>query len=420
MADAYPAVDVIRAAGEVPLKVKLRRAERMRKIRAVALIAPLFVFLMVTFIVPILSMLFLSVTNPEVPAVLPRTATAIQDWDGAGLPDETLLAAFVADMREATQTRTIGKAGKRLNYDISGFRSLMRKTGRQLPPPETPPSELLDELIEIDKRWGQTEYWGAIKKAAPSHTTFYLLAALDRTFDVKGNIIHAPPEVSIYIVVLGRTFWISFIVTAVCFLLGYPIAYLLATLPTRTSNLLMILVLLPFWTSLLVRTTAWVILLQTQGVVNDAAVAVGLWSERIQLIHNRTGVYVAMIHILLPFMVLPLYSVMKGISFTHMRAAASLGANPLRSFLKVYVPQTMPGIGAGVLLVFILSLGYYITPALVGGPKDQMLSYFVAFHTNQTLNWGMAAALSVVLLFCVAIFFGIYNRLAGIEKMKLG
>lgn len=420
MADGSRAVNVARPAGGVPLKIKLRRAQRARRIEAAALIAPLFAFLMVTFIVPIVSMLFLSVRNPEVPTILPRTAGAIEDWDGTGLPDETLLAAFVADMREAEKARAVAKVGKRLNYDISGFRSLMLKTGRGLPPPETPPSQLLERLIEIDERWGETAYWGAIKKATPPYTTFYLLAALDRTFDLEGHVIHAPPEVSIYIDVLERTFWISLIVTAVCLLLGYPIAYLLATLPTRQSNLLMILVLLPFWTSLLVRVTAWVVLLQTQGLINDAGVAFGLWSERIQLIHNRTGVYIAMIHILLPFMVLPLYSVMKGISPTHMRAAASLGAKPLRSFLTIYVPQTVPGIGAGVLLVFILSLGYYITPALVGGPTDQLLSYFVAFHVNQTLNWGMAAALSVVLLVCVLVFFGIYNRLVGVDKMKLG
>ncbi|MCZ6720865.1 MAG: ABC transporter permease, partial [Proteobacteria bacterium] len=140
---------------------------------------------------------------------------------------------------------------------------------------------------------------------------------------------------------------------------------------------------------------------------------------RVQLIHNRTGVYIAMVHILLPFMVLPIYSVMKGISPTHMKAAASLGAGPVRAFLKIYLPQTTPGVGAGCLLVFILSLGYYITPALVGGPKDQMLSYFIAFFTNETLNWGMAAALSVILLALALALFGVYNRLVGIDRLRM-
>ena len=420
MTTAVSSVEVMRTADGVPLKVKLRRAERRRKAWALALIAPLFVFLIATFIVPIMSMLVLGVRNPEIPKVLPRTSAAIAEWEGIGLPDEDVLEAFVSDMREAKEARIIGRAGKRLNYDISGFRSLMLKTGRRLPPPDTPSSELAAKLIKIDKRWAKIEYWSAIKKAAMPITDFYLLAALDRTRDTLGNVVKVPDRQSIYVVVLVRTFWISLVVTVACLLLGYPLAYLLATLPTRISNLLMILVLLPFWTSLLVRTTAWLVLLQRQGVLNDLAVYLGLYDDRIQLIHNRAGVYIAMVHILLPFMVLPIYSVMKGVSPTHMRAAASLGATPVRSFIKVYMPQTIPGVGAGVLLVFILSLGYYITPALVGGPQDQLLSYFIAFHTNQTLNWGMAAALSMVLLLLVLIFFVIYNRLVGIDKMKLG
>ncbi len=413
-----PHRDVIAAADRVPLRVKLRRAERMRTIRAMLLIAPLFLFLILSFVTPIGAMLINSIQNPEMSETLPRAAIEFQRWDGEGLPDQALLAVFAADVREAQAARTIGRVGKRLNYDITGFRSLLLKTARNMPPPDTP--NLIDELIKIDKRWGEPRYWLAMKKASPSITLFYLLAALDMAIDAGGDLVEAPPEIAIYLDVLARTFWISLVVTMACLVLGYPIAYLLATLPTRMSNLLMVLVLLPFWTSLLVRTTAWLVLLQSEGVVNNAAMALGLWSERIQLVHNRTGVYVAMVHILLPFMVLPLYSVMKGISPTHMRAAASLGATPFRAFFEVYVPQTVPGIGAGVLLVFIISLGYYITPALVGGPKDQMLSYFVAFHTNQTLNWGMAAALSVVLLVCVLIFFAIYNRLVGIDRMRLG
>ncbi|MCH7540934.1 MAG: ABC transporter permease [Proteobacteria bacterium] len=420
MTTIIPTADIVRTVDGVPLKVKLRRAERMRKIRAVSLIAPLFLFLAVTFVMPIGIMLFRSVQNPEISQILPRTAQAIQQWDGEGLPGEDVVAAFIADLRAAKEAKTHGKVAKRLNYDLSGFRSLILQTARRPPPPETPPSELLDKLIEIDKRWGETRYWATIKKAAPPYTMFYLLAALDRNFDVKGNVIHAPPEVSIYIDVLERTFWMSFIVTAVCFLLGYPIAYLLATLPTKHSNLLMILVLLPFWTSLLVRTTAWVVLLQTQGVVNDAAVALGLWSERIQLIHNRTGVYVAMVHILLPFMVLPLYSVMKTISPAATRAARSLGANPFTAFVRIYLPQTVPGIGAGSLLVFILSIGYYITPALVGGSSGQMISNFIAYHMKSSLNWGLAGALGAILLVLILVLYWLYNRLIGIEKMRMG
>lgn len=197
-------------------------------------------------------------------------------------------------------------------------------------------------------------------------------------------------------------------------------AYLLANLPIRTSNLLLILVLMPFWTSLLVRTTAWVVLLQNNGVINDALLSLGLINERMQLIFNRGGTVVAMTHIQLPFTILPIYSVMKTISATHLRAARSLGAGPFYAFWRIYFPQTLPGIGAGCLLTFILSLGYYITPALVGGPLDQMISYFVALYTNRELNWGMASALGAILLVATLALYGVYNRLLGIDKVKLG
>jgi len=404
----------------VPLKRQLRRAEARRTLRAVGLVLPAFAFLFVSFVVPIVSLLSLSVQNPEVPEVLPRTAAAIRAWDASVLPGPEIVAAFIADLREADRVKTVGRAGKRLNYDISGFRSLMLQTARDLPPPETPAPRLLDKLKALDDRWGQIEYWAAIKRAARPVTDFYLLAALDRTRDIQGRVVQAPADSAIYVNTLARTFWISLVVTVVCLVLGYPIAYLLAGLPTRVSNFLMILVLLPFWTSLLVRTTAWIVLLQPEGLVNDLAVFLGLIRQRVPLVHNRTGVYVAMVHILLPFMVLPMFSVMKGISPWHMRAAASLGAGPLLAFWKVYLPQSMPGVAAGSLLVFILALGYYITPALVGGANDQMLSYFVAFFTNQTLNWGMAAALSVILLNVVLVMFAVFHRVVGIDRLKLG
>lgn len=219
-----------------------------------------------------------------------------------------------------------------------------------------------------------------------------------------------------------RTLWVSLLITALCVLLAYPIAYLMAILPTKTSNLLMILVLLPFWTSLLVRTSSWIVLLQTEGVLNDILVWTGIIGDdgRIQMIYNMTGTVVAMVHILLPFMVLPLFSVMKTISPTYMRAAKSLGATPARAFWTVYFPQTVPGIGAGSILVFILAIGYYITPALVGGRTGQLISNFIAYHMQQSLNWGLAAALGGILLAGVLALYWIYNRLVGIDNMKLG
>ena len=411
--------ELIQADDGISLRVKLARAERLRKLGALALIAPLFLFLMVTFISPIFSMLSLSVENAVIPKILPKTAELIQEWDGIGLPDPKVFRAFTIELAAAKKAKIHGRVAKRLNYEVSGFRSMIKKSARKLPPPETSDADIIDAFIALDKRWGETKYWTTIKTASPRFTAFYLLTAIDKRFDGQGNIIDAPKRVSIYVHMLFQTIWMSFVVTALCLLLGFPISYLLATLPTRKSNILLMLVLLPFWTSLLVRTTAWVVLLQTHGLVNDLAVMIGLWDERIQLIHNRLGVYIAMVHILLPFMVLPIFAVMKGISPSNMRAGISLGAHPLRSFIIVYLPQTIPGIGAGVLLVFIISLGYYITPALVGGPKDQMLSFFIAFNTNVAVNWGLAAALSVVLLSVVMVFFAVYNKLVGVDNLKL-
>ncbi|MBW1697160.1 MAG: ABC transporter permease [Deltaproteobacteria bacterium] len=402
----------------VPLKVMLRRAERRRVITALALITPLFLFLLLTFVGPILSLLYRSVDNPEILQVLPRTSEAIRAWDGKQLPDETVYAALAADLREARKLRTLSIAAKRLNYDIVGFRSLMLRSARKLP--KTDPVSYRSMLIEIDRRWGEKKYWAAIKRAASPHTSFYLLSAADLDFNEEGKIVRTPPDEALYIKIYLRTFWIAFVIMVVCVVLGYPLAYLLAHVPPRIGNLLMILVLLPFWTSLLVRTAAWVILLQREGIVNVLLTATGVTSEPIQLVFNRTGVYIAMVHILLPYMVLPIFSVMKGISPDYMRAAASLGAKPMVAFLRVYLPQTMPGIGAGCLLVYILAIGYYITPALVGGLKDQMISYFIAYFINTTINWGMAAALSAVLLALTLILYAAYNRLIGIERMKLG
>jgi putative spermidine/putrescine transport system permease protein len=211
-------------------------------------------------------------------------------------------------------------------------------------------------------------------------------------------------------------------VTLLCVLLGYPLSYLLATLPQRISNLLIIMVLLPFWTSLLVRTTSWIVVLGQNGVLLEVMAWLGLVGEtgRPQLIYNMTGTIVAMTHILLPFMILPIYSVMRGISPSYVRAARSLGATPALAFYKVYMPQTIPGVGAGSILVFILAIGYYITPALVGGQDGTLISNFIAFHMQKSLNWGFAAALGTILLVGVLGLYWLYDRVVGISNMKLG
>ena len=219
-----------------------------------------------------------------------------------------------------------------------------------------------------------------------------------------------------------RTLWMSLIITSSCILLGYPIAWLLANLPVRTANVLMILVLLPFWTSLLVRTSAWKVLLQQQGVINEILVWLGFVDDanRLILMNNSTGTIIAMTHILLPFMILPLYSVMKTIPPTYLRAAKSLGATNWTAFWRVYFPQSIPGIGAGSILVFILSIGYYITPEIVGGTDGVFISNRIAYNISRSLNWGLAAALGTILLVLVMALYWLYDRIVGIDNVKLG
>ena len=411
------ALTAVAARERAALQWRLRRSERRRGWQAALLVAPLLLFLLASFLLPIAGMLLRSVDNSELRTVMPATAALIRDWSGEGLPDEQVFATFATELRAAQQARALASVAKRLAYDLAGLRSLLMTTARNLP--EQPAGSWRASLTGLDPQWGEPATWAVIRRAAAPLTPLYLLAALDRQQDAAGQIVRMPPERAIYVTILLRTFWIGLVVTWWCLVLGYPLAYKLASLPLRTSNLLLILVLLPFWTSLLVRTGAWVVLLQREGPINDALLALRLVEEPLQLVYNRFGVYVAMTHILLPFMVLPLYSVMRGIPPEYIRAAASLGARPLRAFVRVYLPLTVPGIGAGCLLVFILAIGYYITPALVGGANDQMISYYVAFYTNQTINWGMASALGAVLLIATLVLFALYARLVGTDRLKL-
>jgi putative spermidine/putrescine transport system permease protein len=404
----------------LPLKIRLRRAERRKKLKAAGLITPLFLFLLITFVIPIILLLYRAVENPEIIAVLPRTAAAVQQWDGRELPDKSIFAALAADLSLAQKNRTVGKAGKRLNYGITGYRSLINKTARKLSRLKKTPYDYRQAFIAADKRWGDIRYWAALKQASGSYTDFYLLSAVDLKRNRDNKVVRVSEDRALYLTVFFRTFWMSFVVTGWCLILGYPVAYFLSVLPPRVSHLLMIMVLLPFWTSLLVRTAAWIIVLQREGIINDTLIWLNLIDKPLQLVFNRFGVYVAMIHILLPFMILPLYSVMKNISPSYMRAATSLGANPLVAFRRVYVPQSLPGISAGCLLVYILAIGYYITPALVGGPRDQMLSYFIAFFTNNTINWGMASGLAVLLLSATMLLYTVFNRFIGIDRLRMG
>ena len=413
---APPAEAVL--SGQASLKTRLRRAERMRKVAAFGLVAPLLLFVIVSFAMPIAGMLWRSVEDTEVSGVMPRTIAALKSWDGRGLPSDDAFRAAAADLSEARVKGTASAAARRLNYDINGFRTIIMTTVRKAPAADV--ADIRDALIGLDKRWGERETWAAIKRASGPLTDFYLLAAVDLQRDATGDITRSPEDRAIYLDVLGRTFRISLTVTLLALVLAFPVAYLMSTQPAKIANILMILVLLPFWTSLLVRTAAWVVLLQNEGLVNHLLIWLGIIDKPIRLIYNSIGVHVAMTHVLLPFMILPLYSTMKAIKPHYMRAAVSLGAPPAVAFLRVYLPQCLPGIAAGCLLVFILAIGYYITPALVGGAGDQMLSYFIAFYTTDSVNWGMASALGAVLLATTMILYGVYSRLVGGGAIKMG
>ncbi|PTW51058.1 ABC transporter permease [Rhodovulum kholense] len=545
------------AADGLPLKRSLRRALRAQKLRALMLIAPLLIFILVTFIAPIADMLFRSVENQIVAETLPRTARAIQDYDpdSGTMPSEAVLAAFTYDLTAASERKLHTRLGTRLNYEYTGVSSLFRKAGRRVDDfgetyrdqfaavdpaweepatwialmadpdwvaeyrawtaageaakaarreftqaqplfrlrdevadvlPETasayaefariaqvedgddpaaedpwapvylalyrdllhvgpgaiaqlgPEAEamldaahdavegfetvnLADLYLEADKDWGDPGVWGTIKTFSSAYTPGYFLNAVDLQLTPDG-VAAQPEDRQIYIMLFERTLFMSLMIMGSCVLLGYPIAYLLSNLPLRTSNLLMILVLLPFWTSLLVRTSAWKVLLQQQGVINDILVWLGIVSNsgRLILINNQTGTIIAMTHILLPFMILPLYSVMKTIPPSYVRAAKSLGATNWTAFWRVYFPQSVPGIGAGCILVFILAIGYYITPELVGGTSGTFISNRIAYHISSSLNWGLAAALGSILLAVVLILYWAYDKLVGIDNVSLG
>jgi len=404
----------------VPLKISLHRAERTKKIKSFLFLVPTLAFILITFIIPISDMLFRSVHIPEVGRLIPKTIESLQAWNGTGLPDEHTFHALAKEFKILKKERTLGKVALRLNYEKSGMRSLLSKSARKLNKMHEGPFK--DKMIKIDERWGERETWAVIKRLGKRFTFTHYLSAFDLKYDVDGNIIAQPEDIQIHTIIWLRTLWVSLLVTALCLMLGYPVAYLLATLPLKISNLLMICVLLPFWTSLLVRLTSWIVLLQKQGVLNNIFVWLGIISDenRIRMIYNMTGTLVAMTQVLLPFMILPLYSVMKSIDPSYVRAARSLGANPVRAFLEIYVPQSIPGIGAGSILVFIIAVGYYITPALVGGATGQLISNFISLHMSKTLNWNLAAAMGTILLAGVLAIYWLYNRLVGIENMKLG
>ncbi|TCM74957.1 ABC transporter permease [Rhizobium sp. BK068] len=401
-----------------PLRAALASAQVRARRRAMMLVAPLLLFVVITFIVPIGQVLFRSISNNGFSQTAPHLAAWFEANPSKTPPDEAAFAALAADLDVMRRDRTAGSAGTRLNDVIPGARSLFTSTARSAADIAPP---FKDTLVAKDARWEDPRLWHAMRSASSPYSFDYYIIAADRQRDAEGHIVPAPQERRLYVGLFAKTFWQSGFITLLCLVLAFPIAHLIATVRPSTANLLLILVLLPFWTSLLVRTSSWIVLLQGQGVVNDVLVAMGIvdTDHRLALIYNNVGTIIVMTHVLLPFMVLPLYSVMRMINPAYVRAARSLGATSWTAFRRVYLPLTLPGVGAGSLLVFILAVGYYITPALVGGADGQLISNMIQYHLGAS-NWSLAAALAFILLVGVMILYWIYDRLIGIDKLKLG
>lgn len=396
------------------------RARRRKRLTALLFVLPLLLFILLAFVAPIASMLWRSVYHPTVSELIPRTIAELQRWDEHGLPDEASLAVFAEELHALARKRQSGRLAEELNRAFSGMSSVVKSSARQLGrlQPEQLATDGVPTLLKAHRNWSRSEVWYAIKRAGMTYTYDYYLTALDLERHPDEGI--RPRDTQIYLKLYSKTLTLALIITLLCALLGYPLSYYLASLPENRANLLLVLVLLPFWTSLLVRTTAWIALLQTNGVINSTLLASGLLDEPLEMLYTSFATVVAMTHILLPFMVLPLYSVMRGIDPSYLRAALSLGDRPLPAFARIYFPMTLPGLSAGALLVFIISVGYYITPALVGGTDGQMISNLIAFHMQSSNNWELAAALGSLLLALILLLYWVYDRFVGASNIKLG
>ena len=491
------------AADGTSLKSSLNRALRRQKLRALMLIAPLLIFVLLTFVAPIVDMLFRSVENQIVSDTLPRTVASLKDWDEEGdtLPPPDTYKALYEDIFVAKERKLHTRLGSRLNYELTGMSSLFRKTGRRV---EDMGEVYQDQFEDLNPFWKDAENWNpvmgapawvtaqnawtkasgrpqpafvpnpAIADILPETAAKYALFADFVQNEDNDNLSKTDPWAVVYsalyddlsagadisgytgpgaeelqeaaaVVASFETVdfpaamtkvdkdWSSLDVwqTLKVYSPDFTSGYFLNSIDMQKSvdgpemrpeNQQFYIRLLPFWTSLLVRTSAWKVMLQQQGVVNDTLVWLGLVADdsRLALINNSTGTVIAMTHILLPFMILPLYSVMKTIPVSYVRAAKSLGATNWTAFWRVYFPQSVPGIGAGSILVFILSIGYYITPEIVGGTSGSFISNQIAYHISSSLNWGLAAALGAILLVVVMGLYWAYDRIVGIDNVKLG
>ncbi|MBG0846467.1 ABC transporter permease [Pseudomonas sp. MDMC216] len=397
-------------------------ARRKKRLAAFLFVVPLLLFIIVTFVAPIGSMLWRSVYHPTVAELIPLTLAELERWDDhKQLPDDRTLSVFVSELHALDKQRLSGKLSEEFNRAFTGMSSVVKSTARRIGrmDAEALSSQGVETLLESHRNWSRPELWYAIERAGKVYTYDYYLTALDLELHPDDGV-QVRQDTQIYLQLYSKTLNMALVITLLCALLGYPLAYYLAGLPSNRANLLLVLVLLPFWTSLLVRTTSWIALLQTNGVINSTLMGIGLISQPFEMLYTSFATVVAMTHILLPFMILPLYSVMRGIDPSYMRAALSLGDKPIPAFVRIYFPMTLPGLSAGALLVFIISVGYYITPALVGGTDGQMISNIIAFHMQRSNNWELAAALGSLLLGLILLLYWVYDRFVGASNIKLG
>ncbi|MFT4148878.1 MAG: ABC transporter permease [Paracoccaceae bacterium] len=376
-----------------------QRAHGGRLAALVLLVLPLAVYILV-YLIPLGSIASLSLDNRALSDRFPALRAAGQSAD----PDARA-AALLSDL-SAQDGRQQGETARLLNQELSGFRSLALETSRKAA--TIPPT--MEGLVAFDKRWAEPKYWDVIDRNASPISWRHFQKATGLKPGPDGSL-HIAKGDDIYLQIMLRTLVIALQVTAMTLLLGYPLAYGVANGSRRFSTLILTVVLLSFWTSILVRTTAWVVLLQTNGLINTLLIWLGVIAEPLQLIFNRFGTLVAMTHVLLPFAIIPMMNVMRTIPAAQAQASRSLGAGGVETFLRVYFPQSLRGVIVGGGTVFILSLGFYVTPALTGGPGDQMLSWYIADFVKKSLNWGMASTLSVLLLGGILVLLAIYGAL---------
>ena len=347
------------------------------------LVAPLAVLTLLAFVVPIALLFWRAVDNSELASALPETASALRAWDGRGMPPETVRATLLAELPGAVGSDGFGQLTRRANFERTGMRGQMLRAAR---------------TVTLDASWDAPEPWLVLRHLAGPVTPSYFLRAIDLARAPDGAIARAVEDERVFAKLFARTLGVAALVAALAVLLAWPLAFHIVRLPPRRGEAWLALAMIPFWTSVLVRTAAWFVLLQREGPVNAALLAFGFIDAPVQLIFTRLAVVLAMTQMMLPFALLPIHAVLKRADPALDRAAASLGAGAARRLLAVHLPLSLPGVAAGFVTVFTVSAGFYVTPALVGGPGDQMLASFISFFVNQTVNFGMAAALAMLLL----------------------